>query len=211
MSEEQQGSRRRGRPPRSLAAKLPVDTADLAREVRTEGLMGAVEAPERPSMRPNMRPTFSRDEAARRANEIRGHLGDMEQNVDKFYIDPKTWPEGWTVEWKTKSIFGQENPAYMTNLHRTGWEPVPTGLYPDMMPGNGNHPVIERDGMLLMMRPAEITEEVRSIERGRARDQVRAKEEQLAGTPEGGLGHRDHIQAKPKINKSYEAIPIPKE
>jgi hypothetical protein len=40
---------------------------------------------------------------------------------------------------------------------------------------------------------------------------VRAKEQQLAGTPEGGLGHRDHAQAKPKIKKSYEAMPIPEE
>jgi len=62
-----------------------------------------------------------------------------------------------------------------------------------------------------MERPTVITEEMRALDLRRARNQVRAKEEQLNGTPEGGLGHRDHAQVKPKIGKSYEAIPVPKE
>ena len=62
-----------------------------------------------------------------------------------------------------------------------------------------------------MERPTELVEEAREIERRRAIGQVRAKEQQLAGTPEGGLGHRDHAQVKPKINKGYESIPIPKD
>jgi len=92
-----------------------------------------------------------------------------------------------------------------------GWEEVPAARYPDMMPDQGNYGTIERDGMVMMMRPAVITEELRQIELQKARDQVRYKQEQLAGTPEGGLGHRDHAQVKPKINKSYEAIPVPKD
>ena len=37
-----------------------------------------------------------------------------------------------------------------------------------------------------------------------------AKEAQIAGTPDGTMT-RDHALARPKINKSYEPIPIPKE
>jgi hypothetical protein len=62
-----------------------------------------------------------------------------------------------------------------------------------------------------MMRPQEITDQVRRIDSDRAKGQVQVKVEQLSGTPEGGLGHRNHPQAKPKITKSYEPIPVPKD
>ena len=61
-----------------------------------------------------------------------------------------------------------------------------------------------RDGMVLMERPAEITEEVREIERRKARDQVNNKREQLG---EAKNGQFDRV--KPKISTSYEPIPVP--
>jgi len=64
--------------------------------------------------------------------------------------------------------------------------------------------------MVLMERPTEVVEEARRIQQKVAKDQVRAKEAQIAGTPDGTMT-RDHAQTRPKINKSYEPIPIPKE
>ena len=61
-----------------------------------------------------------------------------------------------------------------------------------------------------MERPKEITDEARDIELRKARAQIRQKEAQLASAPDGTMT-RDHAQAKPKISKSYEAIPIPKD
>jgi hypothetical protein len=61
-----------------------------------------------------------------------------------------------------------------------------------------------------MERPEEITEEMQNIEVRKARDQVRAKEAQLSGTPDGTMT-RDHAQVRPSIKKSFEAVPIPKE
>lgn len=203
MTEANVGSRRRGRPPRSLAAK------SAAPEM--EAVQPASGGIERPPMRPSMREEDPRAAAARRAAEIRGHLGSMDEGTDEFYIDPSQIPDGWAYEWKRKTVLGQEDPAYQVHLARTGWEPVPTNRHPEMMPGQGNHPMIERKGMMLMMRPKVISEEARDIELRRARGQVKAKEEQLAGAPEGGLGHRDHAQVKPKIGKSYEAMPVPKD
>jgi hypothetical protein len=201
MTEQQAGTRRRGRPPRSLAAKTPI---------AEEAAIQAGEIPsERPPMRPPMREEDPRAAAARRAAEIRGHLGNLDEGVDKFALPPA--PDGWTYEWKRRAVFGKEDHSHMLALKRMGWEEVPAARYPDMMPDQGNYGTIERDGMVMMMRPAVITEELRQIELQKARDQVRYKQEQLAGTPEGGLGHRDHAQVKPKINKSYEAIPVPKD
>ena len=61
-----------------------------------------------------------------------------------------------------------------------------------------------------MTRPTEITEEVRAIERRRARDQIKHKESQLSSAPEGQFG-RDHAQVKPSIKKGYSPIEVPQD
>ena len=78
-----------------------------------------------------------------------------------------------------------------------------------MMPKGWSSNIIERKGMVLMERPTEISEEIRSIELRRARQQVRVKEAQLAGTPEGTLS-RDDPRVAPKIKKSFD-MPIPED
>ena len=62
--------------------------------------------------------------------------------------------------------------------------------------------------MILMERPTEIVEEARRRHDYLARKQVRDKEAQIAGTPDGTLT-RDHAQVRPQIKKGYEAIPVP--
>jgi hypothetical protein len=165
------------------------------------------DAPQRAAMRAAMRDEDPRARAARRAAELRGNLGDLDEGTDEFFIPPSMVPDGWTYEWKTKTVLGQENPAYQVALARKGWEPVPSERHPSMMPG-GAIGAVERKGMILMERPKEITDEVRQIERKVARNQVRQKEEQLNSAPDGQFG-RDHAQVRPKINKNYSPIAIP--
>ena len=126
----------------------------------------------------------------------------MDDGVDEF-ASPEP-PPGWTYEWKRKLTLGAEEPSHMVALTRMGWEPVPVARHPEMMPGGGNYVHIERKGMILMERPTELVEEALEIERRRATGQVRAKEAQLAGTPEGTMT-RDDPRVAPKIKKAYEA------
>lgn len=202
--------RPRGRPAKNPVK--PVVTQDDMEET-IETLGRADSAPpvtiiERPPMRSPMRDEDPRAEAARRAAEIRGHLGGMDNGTDEFAAP--TPPDGWSYEWKRKTVMGQEDPAYMIHLARVGWEPVPTKRHPEMMPHNGSHSIIERKGMVLMQRPAVITEEAREIELRRARGQVVAKEAQLSAAPDGQF-ERNHPQARPKISKGYEPVPVPKD
>lgn len=162
------------------------------------------------SAEPAAREESPRDRAARRAAELRGHIGNMDEGTDDFFVPPEYIPDGWSYEWKRKTNVGMEDPAYQVALARMGWEPVPASRHPSMMPEGNKYLIIERKGMVLMERPLEITEEARQIERNRARNQIRQKEAQLASAPEGTLT-RDHAQVKPKISKGYEAIPIPKD
>jgi hypothetical protein len=196
---------RRGRPPRST-----VPSANPVAAVEEAQFSAPVEAPvmERPPMRPAMRDEDPRAAAARRAAEIRGHLGTMDEGSDEFAAPPA--PDGWTYEWKRKTVLGQEDPAYQVHLARMGWEPVSTARHPEMMPGMGNHPNIERKGMTLMQRPAVITEEARSVELRKARNQVKAKEAQLNAAPEGQF-ERDDPRVRPSIKKGYSPIDVPKD
>lgn len=152
-----------------------------------------------------------RARAARRAAEIRGHLeADGSSEVDRFYVDPRTIPDGWAYEWKRKSIWGKEDPAHDVELARQGWEPVPASRHPEMMP-KGNFQTIERDGMILMERPKELSDDVHRANLKRARQQVRMKEEQLSQTPSGTLPRDEDPRTKPTIKKSFEAMPISEE
>ena len=197
-------SKRRGRPPRIAPELAEVVTAET--HISETPVLAAVS--DRPSMRPSMREEDPRVAAARRAAEIRGHIGTMDEGTDEFRAPPA--PDGWEYEWKRKLVLGQEDPAYQVQLARMGWEPVPTARHPEEMPGRGSYPTIERKGMTLMMRPAVISEEARSIERKRARDQIRAKEAQLNAAPDGHF-ERNDPRVQPKIKKGYSPIEVPNE
>jgi hypothetical protein len=167
-----------------------------------------IETVEEDTMRPPMREDDSRAAASRRAAQLREHLGDVVDAQDDFYIPLDEIPDGWTYEWKRHTIYGQEDPAYQIQLARAGWEPVPVARHPWMMPNNTSTQTILRKGMILMQCPTEIIDERRASDLRKARMQVRAKEQQIAGTPDGTMT-RDDARVKPQIKKSYEAMPIP--
>ncbi len=151
-----------------------------------------------------------RERAARKAAEHRAHRdGSLDDGTDEFFVEPGVIPDGWTYEWKTKTILGAEDPAHQVKLARDGWEAVPASRHPEMMPAGYAGVEITRKGMVLMERPSEITEEVRQIELRRARLQVRAKEEQLSASPAGQFERSNKGNDMAKIKKGYEAMPIP--
>jgi hypothetical protein len=165
----------------------------------------------RPALRAGQREEDPRARAERRAAEIMQHLdGASDTEVDRFFIDPRTIPDGWSYEWKRKTIWGKEDPAHDVELMRLGWEPVPATRHPEMMP-KGNWQTIERDGMILMERPKVITDAAHAKNLKAARAQVRAKEAQLNQAPEGTLPRDEDPRTRATIKKSFEAMPISEE
>lgn len=213
--------KKRGRPPKvqqiveesiQTSAALNQQSEHVMEDVFEPAPQVAPIAPSRPEMRPTMREEDPRARAARRAAELRDHRnGDMDEGIDEFYIDPADIPEGWSYEWKRRTVLGAEDPAYQVALARAGWEPVPTSRHPSYMPMGGDYPFIERKGMILMERPLEITDEARNSELRKARMQVRQKEAQLNSADSGHFERTNKDQSLVKVRKSYEAIPIPEE
>lgn len=166
-------------------------------------------ATETKSARAPMREPSSKDRAAARAAELRDH-GSLDQDEsDQFFIPPEDIPDGWTYEWKTYTVLGQEKPAYQVQIARAGWEAVPASRHPGYMPHGYTGGTIVRDGQVLMERPTEIVEQARATERRKARDQVRAKEIQLGAAPDGQFARDNKGTPLAQIGKTYEHIPIP--
>jgi hypothetical protein len=175
---------------------------------------GANAAAEQPGAIPTTREEDPRSRAARRALELREHLGGLDEGTDDFFIDKRIIPEGWAYEWKRHTTLGAEDPAYQVQIARAGWEAVPASRHPEMMPQKWPGATILRKGMMLMERPLEIVEEAKAIELRKARGQVRQKEQQLYGAPAGANSPFDPTNkgnSMVNIKKSYEPMPIPKE
>ena len=160
---------------------------------------------EKQELRQAQRAEDPRETAKRRAAEIRGDGINFDDGADEF-LTPSP-PDGWSYEWKRKSTMNMEDLTHQNHCARTGWVAVPVRRHPEMMQPGANG-AIERKGLILMERPAEITEEVKNMEYRKARGAVKQKEDQISSRDEGLLGRSDSKIA-PKINKSYEPMAIP--
>lgn len=149
--------------------------------------------------------------AARRTAELQEHGYNGNEGSDKFYIDPKMVPDGWSYEYRMFTVLGKEDPSYQVQLRNAGWEPVPVSRHPELMPLGHTGATIILDGMMLMERPLVITQEQTRRDQKNARDQVRAKEQQLTGAaPPGEFDRSNKGDRLTSIKKSREAtIPIP--
>ena len=126
--------------------------------------------------------------AEARLREIRDNLPEGGATRDKFWA-PKA-PAGWTYEWKMRSVMNEEQSHYIVELSRNGWEPVPLSRHPEMMPQGWKGDTIEVEGLMLMERPAVLTQEDRAEEARLAREAVYTKEQQLRSGRDGDLGRR---------------------
>jgi hypothetical protein len=132
---------------------------------------------------------------------VRGRRYKGAEMPDKFHIPTEDIPEGISYQWNNHTIFGQEQRHYSAFMEMQGWVPVPASRHPHLMPKNANpsDPIII-DGQILMERPQELTD-------------VRAKEEQLYGTPQGTLprarenGSNDFIAVRKGVEPG---TPVPR-
>ena len=165
----------------------------------------------RPEMRPNATTAEDpRERAARRAAELLGHDADLgDDGTNEYYIELGIIPDGWSYEWKTRTVLGAEDPAHQVALARKGWEIVPASRHPELMPIGYKGVEITRKGMVLMERPLVITEEANRKALLMARTQMRDKEAQLTNAKGGEFDRTNKGDPLVKISKKYEAIPIP--
>jgi hypothetical protein len=149
--------------------------------------------PARPPVRPAQRPRL-RDLAFLREDDDAG---------GPFQIDRSAIPDGMSYEWSRVTYAGKEDVRQQARRQRHQWTPVPKKRHPEIV----GREAAERDpegaiivdGLMLMERPAFVTEEADDIRTAKARDRVRNQVKSLKLTPEGQLP-RVRAQAKKKYN-----------
>lgn len=125
-----------------------------------------------------------------------------EQDDARFHVPDHLIPEGFSVEWKVTHIMGAPvDSSTIKNYEAAGWVPAPIDLFREMVPAGYDLPTIERDGQILMIRPAAITEKFRAMDRKKAKGQVNDKLREMSGTPEGQMD-----RTVSKFNQTQEVV-----
>lgn len=107
---------------------------------------------------------------------------------DKFHVDPSMIPKGYVVEWKRKSCLNKPEEAdYFMELADAGWKNAPMEHFKRLMPEDYEGKIIERGGMILMMRPKHMKDADLKLQRMEANNQVRDKLVEIGMTGQGEL------------------------
>lgn len=144
----------------------------------------------------------SKARAEARIRQLRGNPDLQPGERDKYWAPNP--PDGWTYEWKLKSVMGQDDVDRIRAIELAGWEPVPLSRHPELMPRGWKGETIEVGGLVLMERPSVFTQEAREEERRAAREAVLTKENQMREGRAGDLGKRSA-----DIRKTREPMSVP--
>lgn len=135
---------------------------------------------------------------------------------DRLRINPDLIPAGMSALWVTDSVIGQGVPQHRSEFERKGWTPVHQedfdGQFDGMFMPKGADGEINVEGLVLMMRPKEMTLKAERNDKRKAYEQVAIKEAALTGGDLPGVSlDPDHPSARNsnRIRKSREAIEIP--
>jgi len=147
-------------------------------------------------------------EAAHTAPRARTRQRRSEINNDPYAVPLDEIPEGSSYEWKRLSNIGEENPFYIAEMRRQGWEPVDPKRHPNWVPPGYNLPTIVKGGLILMERPIELTKEAQAEQRVLSRRQMVEAEQRLGMTPKDTLT-RQHTGVEPRVEKQMmRPVPI---
>lgn len=116
-------------------------------------------------------------------------------------------PDGWTYEWKVKTIYNWEHMQHQVNLARNGWEPVPADRHDGLYMPKGYKGNIEYGGQVLMERDARLTAQARQLERRSANRQLMDSKNLAAGV-KSGITDFDHPEAQRRSGVKSERMPV---
>jgi hypothetical protein len=137
-------------------------------------------------------------------------------NPNRLAISPDLFPEGMSLEFKTRSVMGQEQKDKLAGYYRAGWTPVHStdfdGRFANMW-GQDDSGYVVYEACILCARPSEMTARSRKRDQAEASlDAVNLKAQAMisGGMAATGATHPSAISSN-KINRTLERIDVPKE
>ncbi len=170
----------------------------------------------KPTLTLDKEPTRQVRSEPERTNEVRYSKNKTRRknsaDTDALFVEPSEIPDGFTVEWKRVSIYGQEDKKHIINTEKDGWEPAHPKDFPSLVGKNHSGNYIlggQSNDLMLMIRPVELTEEARREDYQRAVGQVNTKFQEIGMSKPGELPREDSTGKKlVKVARSYERIPV---
>jgi hypothetical protein len=131
------------------------------------------------------------------------------QSIDRYYVPPELLAKhpSTSFEWKNYEIYGK--PADAREVHfeqQQGWRACPHSMFPGYFAPIGEPGYILVDGMILMERPLQLTQEARREEIARAQYNARANQQRAAETPPGQAP-----RLRPQFNSQVVPLEIPED
>lgn len=141
-----------------------------------------------------------------------------DETPDKLRIDPSLIPSGLVAMWVTDSVLGQAVPQHRAEFERKGWTPVHQddfdGQFNGMWMPKDKAGEINVEGVVLMVRPKELHDRAKKIDRKKAVEQVEIKEAAMRGGDVPGVTldpqHPSALNSN-RVSKTIERIAIPEE
>lgn len=215
-----------GRSKAARAAKVAAQQPEPFRQSidEPEAITRAGVAPQRTARQPVRQPQarhVDREPVRRGAMVVTGRDGEVlarrQTSVgDVFHVPEHEIPEGWSYQWNTFTVHGQQATDQQVLMHANGWRPVPAERHPGRWTAHDHKGAIVVKGMRLEERPDSLTDEAKAEDIGKARTQMRDQTDSLRLTekmPEGfqyGKGRSRHTgaQVRMTIDKGLD-IPMP--
>lgn len=128
-----------------------------------------------------------------------------EGGTSKYDIPAHVVPDGMDWQWKRLSYAGKEDTDHQVSLQRDGaWDPVPHSAWPERLGVFGEKDqAIVVEGLVLMQRPLEYTEQVREEEKMRATSSVSDHFKSLGLNDSGAVP-----KMKAKVKMDYSSVQV---
>lgn len=163
----------------------------MTESILPDGVPAAPKAPGRPvrlGVKGRARVKQAREEATREPNRKDPNRlqRTRKRSEDRLYVDPKIIPAGISYEWKRESFYGKSDKIHINELMDNHWKPVPKDRHPGL--------ITERDGLILMERPAYLTDEATEENFNEAMGREAGQRQEIRQTPAGQFT-REHPSA----------------
>jgi hypothetical protein len=147
-------------------------------------------------------------------------LEEMPTEVEgsRMHIDKSDYPDGFDLQFVTKSVYGQEQPSHIVGFYRRGWVPVHGNDFEGKFDGRwtpaGHTGPIEIDGMILVARDARWSAKAKEDDKRKAQGALAVKEAQLKGGHlegvgmDGGAQHPSALGVN-RVRKTVERLRVP--
>jgi len=139
-------------------------------------------------------------------DDLLAKYDDLEDS--RFDIPPGLEPPGMKYEWKAQTVLGKANLLGMSRYQRRGWQFVPAERHPGYWTAIGATGPTEYDGMVLMEIEAATYDELKRVDRLRAKAPVRGIYDRLSAAPPGTAPRDAHPRTMPRVSRTYEPLPV---